>query len=52
MVDKYQVADAFVIDVCIANDQLQIVEINNINSAGFYDCNMFKLIEALENFYN
>ena len=29
-----------------------VIEINNINSAGFYDCNMIKLITALENHFN
>lgn len=52
MVDKYQVADAFVIDVCLSNDELKIVEVNNINSAGFYACNMEKLISALESHFN
>lgn len=52
MVDKFQVAEAFVIDVCLANDELKVVEVNNINSAGFYEANMIKLIEALENHFN
>lgn len=51
MVNKYQPADAFVLDVCLTDDGLKIVEVNNINSAGFYHCNMEKLIEALENFF-
>ena len=52
MVDKYQVAEAFVIDVCLSNDELKVVEVNNINSAGFYACNMEKLIEAIEYHFN
>lgn len=52
MVDKFQVAEAFVIDVCLVDDELKVVEVNNINSAGFYDCNMVKLIEALEDHFN
>lgn len=51
MVDNYQVAEAFVIDVCLVNDELKIVEVNNINSAGFYDCNMVKLITAIEDYF-
>lgn len=52
MVDKYQPADCFVLDVCLADDELKIVEVNCINCAGFYDLNLYKLIEALENFYS
>ena len=52
MVDKYQPAEAFVLDICLANDELKVVEVNNINSAGFYECNMIKLIESLENHFN
>lgn len=52
MVDKFQVADAFVIDVCLADGNLKVIEVNNINSAGFYECNLYKLIESLENHFN
>lgn len=52
MADKFQVAEAFVIDVCLADDELKVVEVNNINSAGFYEANMTKLIEALEEHFN
>lgn len=48
MVDIYQPAKAFVIDVCLSNDELKIVEINCINCAGFYHVNMNKLMEAIE----
>jgi hypothetical protein len=52
MIDKYQPAEAFVIDIALADDKLSVIEINNINSAGFYDCNINKLIESLENHFN
>lgn len=48
MVDLYQPAEAFVIDICLSNDQLKVVEINCINCAGFYHANMNKLMEAVE----
>jgi hypothetical protein len=51
MVDKYQPAEAFVIDVCLADDQLKIVEINCINAAGFYKSHMENLITAIENHF-
>lgn len=52
MVDKYQPAEAFVIDIALANDKLKVIEINNINSAGFYHCDMNKLIGGLEDYFN
>lgn len=41
--------DAYVLDVADTADGLKIVEINNLNSAGWYKCDMQKLIVALEN---
>lgn len=56
MVDIYQLADAFVMDICevITDDKIEykIVECGCINSAGFYKANMPKLIEAIENKWN
>lgn len=51
MVDKYQPADAFVIDVCLSNDSLKVVEVNCINCSGFYHANMQKLVESVENHF-
>ena len=39
---------AFVIDVCDTPNGIRIVEINTLNSAGFYAGNVVRLIEALE----
>lgn len=39
---------AFVMDICLYNDDYKIVEINCINMSGFYDCNISKLIQSLE----
>lgn len=56
MVDVYQIADAFVIDICevLINNkpEYKIIELGCINSAGFYMANMPKLIEAIENMWN
>lgn len=52
MVDIYQVSEAFVIDVCLCDDGWKIVEINCINCAGFYLCNMQKMIMELEYYFN
>lgn len=49
MVDKFKLADAFTIDVCLtSNDEWKIVECGSISCAGFYKANMQKLIMALE----
>jgi hypothetical protein len=52
MVDKYQTADAFCIDICRTDEGFKIVEINCINGAGFYHMDCEKLIMALENKFN
>ena len=49
MVDKWQPAIAFVIDVAETPQGLKIIEINNINSAGFYEADVFKIIDAIDN---
>lgn len=51
MIKIYQLADAFVMDVCEVINQdrkYKIVECGCINSAGFYKANMPKLIDAIE----
>lgn len=48
MVDKFQIAKAFVIDVCRTPDGLRIVECGCINCAGFYRSDVQRLLVALE----
>lgn len=48
----WQPHDAYVIDVCETPDGIKIVEINTLNSAGFYAANMIDLIVALEEKFN
>lgn len=43
--------DAFVLDVAETDMGLRIVEINNLNSAGFYLGDMGALVRSLENFF-
>lgn len=52
MADLYQVADAFVMDICLTPDGWKIVEINCINCSGFYKGDLQRLLIALEDFYN
>ena len=51
MVDLFQLADAFVIDVCLVNGEWKIVECGNINACGFYKSNIAKMLDAVENHF-
>lgn len=51
MVGVFNVADAFVMDVGLTYDGWKIVEINCVNSAGFYNLNIKTLFRALEAFF-
>lgn len=49
----WQPAKAFCLDICLTEDgEFKIVEINNINSSGFYDCDVQKLVMAIETAFN
>lgn len=52
MANLYQVADAFVMDICFTPDGWKIVEINCINCSGFYKGDLQKIVIALENKYS
>lgn len=51
MVDIFQLADCFVIDICLTESGWKIVEAGCLNSAGFYLADMNKVLIALETFY-
>ncbi len=40
---------AFVLDIALTSNGPKIIEINSINSAGFYDADLEALVDALEN---
>jgi hypothetical protein len=48
VVEKWRPLRAFVIDVCETEKGFKIVEINTLNSCGFYACDMQKLVFELE----
>lgn len=52
MVSIYQLAPAFVMDICLVDNEWKIVECGCINCAGFYKANMQKLIISLEDNFN
>ena len=51
-VDIWQPLDAFVLDICEVEDGLRIVEINTLNSAGFYAADVQLLVMALEDAFS
>lgn len=52
MVKCWQPAPAFVIDVALTEDGYKVIEINTINSAGFYAADPQKIIAAIETMEN
>ena len=52
MINVFQLADAFVMDLCYGEDGWKIMECGCINSAGFYRADMQKLVIALEDYFN
>lgn len=46
MVDIYQPADAFVIDVCLTEKGWKIVELNCFNCAGYYECDLEAILKS------
>lgn len=51
MADIWCPADVFVLDVARTPYGMNIIEINNFNSAGWYHCNVSKIVEKLEMMY-
>jgi hypothetical protein len=52
MVDIFQLAEAFVIDVCLTDGDWKIVECGCINCAGFYKSDIQKMIMAVDAKFN
>lgn len=48
MVDIFQLAQTFTIDVCLTGDEWKIVECGSTACAGFYDADIQKLVMALD----
>ena len=47
MIDLWSPNEAFVIDIAETPDGCRVLECNSINSAGFYDCDMAKIVAAI-----
>jgi hypothetical protein len=53
MIDAYQPAEAFVLDICLTYEGWKVVEVNCINSAGFYpNLNIKALLKALDLYFS
>lgn len=52
MANLYNVADAYVLDIALTYDGWKVVEVNCINSAGFYNAAVKNIVLALEAFYS
>lgn len=42
----------FVIDIATIGNEYKIVELNCLNASGFYEINLYKLIDSVERYYN
>lgn len=51
-IKEWQPHEAFVIDVCDTPDGIKIVEINTLNSCGFYAADIPKLVTALQDAFS
>lgn len=50
IINIWQPAKAFVVDIAYTDEGYKIVEFNNFNASGFYACNVQKIIEAIETY--
>lgn len=50
MIEKFQFS-GFVIDIATLGNEYKIMELNCLNASGFYDINIYKLINSVSDFY-
>jgi len=51
LVDQEDFAPAYSLDLCRTQYGIKIVEVNTINSSGFYDADVAKIVETFETLY-
>ena len=44
-------AESYVMDVALTDDGLKVIEFNNINSSGFYACDVERYVAAIQAAY-
>ncbi len=47
MINKFPLAKAFVIDIAETNNGFKVIEYNNINTSGLYNCDEFLIVQAI-----
>ena len=52
MVNEWEVSIGFVMDVADTPKGLKVIEINCLNSSGFYDCDPLAIVAAIEQLHN
>lgn len=52
MVDLWQPHEAFVIDIALTPDGYRVLEINCLNSAGYYAADVSKLVQSIERYFS
>lgn len=48
MIEKWQPDRAFVLDIALTSNGPKIIEVNNMNSSGFYKSDLSKIVDAIE----
>jgi hypothetical protein len=49
MVDRWRPQRAFVMDVALTEEGYKVIELNCFNGAGFYACDLSKIVQSVEN---
>jgi hypothetical protein len=52
MIDIFNLAPAYVMDICLTDEKWKIIECGTINCAGLYKANISLLLMKLEDYYN
>lgn len=47
MINKFPLAKAFVIDIAETNKGFKVIEYNNMNTSGLYNCDEFLIVQAI-----
>jgi hypothetical protein len=51
VIGRWTPAESFVMDICLTEQGLKVIEFNNINSSGFYACDVAKYVDAIQSAY-
>jgi len=51
IIEKWVPYESFVVDISLSAEGFKVIEFNNINSSGFYACDVTKYVEAIQSSY-